>query len=142
MRTKLITVLGLLALCIFASNQELLASQRAKEAAVVISTAWLALVDTGKYGESWDQAAQLFKDVMTKDKWQTSLQAVRNPLGEVMSRKLWSMKYTTSLPGVPDGKYVVIQYNTSFQYKKSAVETVTPMLDKDGRWRVSGYFIK
>jgi hypothetical protein len=80
MRTKLITVFGLLALCLFASNQELLASQRAKEAAVVISTAWLALVDTGKYGESWDQAAQLFKDVMTKDKWQTSLQAVRREI--------------------------------------------------------------
>jgi ribosomal protein S17E len=43
---------------------------------------------------------------------------------------------------VPDGKYVVIKYDTSFENKKSAVETVTPMLDKDGKWRVAGYFIK
>lgn len=48
----------------------------------------------------------------------------------------------TSLPGAPDGKYVVIQYDTSFENKKAAVETVTPMLDKDGKWRVSGYYIK
>ena len=141
MRTKSIAILGLFVLCIFASNQGLQASQRAKEAAVVVATAWLALVDTGKYGESWDQAAQLFRDVMTKEQWQTTLKAVRAPLGEFMSRKLWSMEYKTSLPGVPDGEYVVIQYKTSFQYKKSAVETVTPMLDKDGRWRVSGYYI-
>ena len=26
--------------------------------------------------------------------------------------------------------------------KASAVETITPMLDKDGKWRVSGYFMK
>lgn len=142
MKTKLIAVFGVLALCLFVSNQELQASQRAKEAAVIISTAWLALVDTGKYGESWDQAAQPIKDIMTKEQWQSSLKAVRAPFGEVMSRKLWSMEYTTSLPGAPDGEYVVIQYRTSFQHKKSAIETVTPMLDKDGRWRVSGYYIK
>ena len=33
-------------------------------------------------------------------------------------------------------------YASSFEHKKAAVETVTPMLDKDGHWRVSGYFIK
>jgi hypothetical protein len=26
--------------------------------------------------------------------------------------------------------------------KKTAIETVTPMQDKDGAWRVSGYYIK
>lgn len=30
----------------------------------------------------------------------------------------------------------------SFRNKKAAIETVTPALDEDGRWRVSGYFIK
>jgi hypothetical protein len=46
------------------------------------------------------------------------------------------------LPGAPDGKYVVVQFDTSFQRKKSALETVTPMMEKDGKWRVSGYYIK
>ena len=41
-----------------------------------------------------------------------------------------------------DGKYVVIQYDTVFEHKASAVETVTPMPDPDGVWRVSGYFIR
>ena len=53
-----------------------------------------------------------------------------------------SKTYAEALPGAPDGKYVVVQYRTSFERKESAVETVTPMLDEDGRWRVSGYFIK
>jgi len=36
----------------------------------------------------------------------------------------------------------VVQYESSFEHKQSTVETVTPMLHKDGKWRVSGYFIK
>jgi hypothetical protein len=36
----------------------------------------------------------------------------------------------------------VIHYQSSFEHKKSATETVTPMLDNDGQWRVSGYYIK
>jgi hypothetical protein len=59
-----------------------------------------------------------------------------------MSRVVASKQYTTSVPGAPDGQYVIIQFTTSFKNKASATETVTPMLDKDGSWRVSGYFIK
>lgn len=46
------------------------------------------------------------------------------------------------LSGAPDGRYVVIQYETAFERKKSAVETITPMVDPDGAWRVSGYYIR
>ena len=79
---------------------------------------------------------------MAQDNWQRSAGVFRTPLGKLVSRELKSTRYTTSAPGAPDGKYVIIQYNTSFANKKSAIETVTPMRDKDGIWRVSGYFIK
>jgi hypothetical protein len=52
-----------------------------------------------------------------------------------------SAQYRTSLPGAPDGEYVVIRFKTEFENKKEAYETVTPMKDKDGEWRVSGYYI-
>ena len=70
------------------------------------------------------------------------MQGSRQPLGEVKSRKLNGAQYMTSMPGAPDGEYVVIQFDASFANKEKAVETVTPMRDKDGVWRVSGYFIK
>ena len=50
--------------------------------------------------------------------------------------------YKSVLQGAPDGEYVIITFETEFENKKSAIETVTPMMDKDGKWRVSGYFIK
>jgi len=104
--------------------------------------AWLALVDSGKYAESWQESSELFKAHVTKDQWQDALRATRDPLGKMLSRKLKSATYKTTLPGAPDGEYVVIQYETSFEHKQSALETATPMLDKDGKWKVSGYYIK
>jgi len=95
-----------------------------------------------EYGESWETAALYFKNAITKEKWEQTLTAVRKPLGQLVSRDLSSKTYMSSIPGAPDGEYVVIQFKTSFENKKSGIETVTPMLDKDGKWRVSGYYIK
>ncbi|MGD9350150.1 MAG: DUF4019 domain-containing protein [Desulfobacterales bacterium] len=111
-------------------------------AAVAAATAWLTLIDNGKYDDSWETAASYFKGAITKEYWQQTLTTVRKPLGKLVSRKIGSKTYAQSLPGAPDGEYVVIQFKTSFENKKSAVETVTPMLDDDGIWRVSGYYIK
>ena len=134
--------LSLFFICLLAFLWFLMADQDKKKAAVNASKAWLKLVDEGKYSETWDEAAQYFKNAITKEQWKTSLESVRNPLGKVLSRNLKSKKYTKTLPGAPDGEYVVIQYETSFQNKQQAIETITPMLDKDGKWRVSGYYIK
>ena len=113
-----------------------------KKDALAAAENWLATIDKGEYAESWKEAAEFFKTAVSQDQWVNSLQAIRKPLGKVNSRTVKSTTYKTSLPGAPDGEYVVIQFATSFENKKSAIETVTPMKDKDGKWRVSGYFIK
>ncbi len=131
----LVVVVLLVSACAFSD-------EAAEKAAVESANRWLALVDGGNYAASWDEAATLFRNAVAKDQWVKQVGAVRVPLGKLESRKLKSATYTTQLPGAPDGKYVVIQYESSFEHKKSAIETVTPMLDKDGHWRVSGYFIR
>ncbi len=115
---------------------------RGEAAAIKATDAWLRLVDAGQYAESWREAAPLFKGAVTEHQWAAQVGAVRKPLGAVVSRTLKSATPATSLPGAPDGHYVVIQYDTVFAHKQHAVETVTPMLDKAGQWRVSGYFVR
>jgi hypothetical protein len=113
-----------------------------EKAAVTAAEKWVALVDGGKYAESWKEAAEYFRNAVKQEQWEQAVQAVRQPLGTLVSRKVKSTTYKTALPGAPDGEYVVIEFETVFEHKKTAVETVTPMIDKDGKWRVSGYFIK
>jgi hypothetical protein len=90
--------------------------QAPREEAVAIKSAesWLALVDRQKYGESWDAAAKLFQDNVARDTWRDRLGAARGPLGKLVSRSVKSAETKTSLPGAPDGKYVIIQFDTSF----------------------------
>lgn len=118
------------------------AADKPEDAAQAAAEPWLKLVDASQYDASWDQAAKLFKGAVTKEQWKQAAAGARQPLGKLVSRKLKSRTYTEKAPGAPDGKYVVIQYDTAFENKASAVETVTPMLDPDGVWRVSGYFIR
>jgi hypothetical protein len=113
-----------------------------EQAALVAAKEWLALVDAGKYGESWDACATFMRNAVTKEHWIATMNIGRKPLGKLLSRSEKSKTFATTLPGAPDGQYVVIQFDTSFENKRSSVETVTPMKDKDGKWRVSGYYMK
>ncbi len=118
------------------------AEDKPENLAQAAAESWLKLTDAGNGEASWDQAAKLLKSAVTKAQWAQALAGLRPPLGKVVSRKVTSRQYTEKLPGAPDGKYVVIQYATVFEKKASAVETITPMMDPDGVWRVSGYFIR
>ena len=139
---KTIGVTSALALGSVIAALVLASDSSAEKAAQQSAQTWLALVDGGKYGQSWSEAAQLFKQAVTQSQWESAAKGAREPLGKLQSRKLQSAEFRRSLPGAPDGEYVVIQYATSFENKKSAIETVTPMKDKDGVWRVSGYIIR
>jgi len=115
---------------------------QAETAAIAAAKTWLSLVDGEKYAESWEESAQYFKGAVKKEQWIQAMQSGRKPFGKNISRSLKSKSYRTALPGAPDGEYVIIQFNASFENKKVALETITPLLDKDGQWRVSGYYMK
>jgi hypothetical protein len=114
----------------------------AKTVAPKAAEAWLATIDNGQYAQSWSQSSELFRNAITQDKWVSAMEGVRKPLGKLVSRTVISTQTATNLPGAPDGQYAVMQFNTSFASKQSAMETVTFMLEKNGQWKAAGYYIK
>ena len=118
-----------------------LAAEGKEAAAKQAALDWLALVDAMQYEASWKEAASLFRTQVNTPDWVKAVMAARSPLGNLVARHPVSATYATSLPGAPDGEYVVLQFQASFENKAQAVETVTPMLD-EGKWRVSGYYIQ
>ena len=117
-------------------------STPATQAANSAAQTWLATIDQGDYAESWTNAAAGFQSAITSEKWVDAVQQVRQPLGSLISRKIISAQEMSSLPDALDGRYIVMQFETSFTNKKSAVETVTFMLKKDGQWKAAGYYIR
>jgi Protein of unknown function (DUF4019) len=118
------------------------AQQKPEDLAQKSAESWLALTDSGKYADSWDEASSFFKSKLTKDKWVAMLQQVRTPLGAFHPRKLAVANYKKNPPNLPEGEYVILQFDSSFEQLPSATETVSMVLDKDGKWRVAGYFIR
>ena len=140
MKKRNVGVLAVLVLSILVCG--VFAQTGKEEHAIVEARDWLALVDSGEYEKSWERASSLFRNAVDEAGWKQALNGTRTPLGNVLSRELKSAQFATNLPGAPDGEYVVIQFSSKFDMKESAIETVTPMMDEDGTWRVAGYFIK
>jgi hypothetical protein len=132
-----IVMIALMALALPARSQEDLDSRPAIEA----GDTWLALVDTGRYGESWEAASPHFKDAVARVPWEVAAQQGREKVGTLIKRKFRSAKSTLNPPNSPPGEYVVIQNDTVYEKRGLCTETVTLMKQSDGSWKVAGYFI-
>lgn len=132
-------IIGILWACLSFSSD--LAAETSDDV-VLAAQSWLKQIDSGKYASSWIDASAYFRGALTEKGWVDALNGARKPLGKLVSRKLAKSQNAQSLPGEPDGNYVVMQFDTSFENKKSAVETVTFMREKDGTWKAAGYYIK
>ena len=137
-RIACLVIVGLILSCGTATSE----APGKEAAAVSAAEKWLATIDEGLYAASWKKAAEFFRNAIKPEQWEQGMQVSRKPLGKLISRKVQTKTFKTSLPGAPDGEYVIIQFETSFENKEIAIEKVTPMMDKDGNWRVSGYYIK
>jgi hypothetical protein len=126
-------------ICILACIQVVYSKDPVDQTALYTSLGWLNLVDKCDYSSSWEKAAKYLQTAVSKERWQQSLTAFRKPLGRVIARELESAENTEVLLGAPDGEYIVVQYESSFEKKESAIETLALVRDKDLEWRVTGY---
>jgi tRNA A-37 threonylcarbamoyl transferase component Bud32 len=97
---------------------------------------WLALMDEGDYARSWETAAPYFQRSISKEEWIVRLEKIRRPLGEVLSRKIISIK-----PTVVGSRYEA-KYESSFEGLLAATETVIYAKQPNGEWRAIGYLIR
>lgn len=142
MNTPILVLFALLFVPGLAARAQTPDTAAAIAAAKEVVPAWLAMLDHGRYTETWDSAATPFRDAVTKADWKTAVTKARGPFEPFGARTLMSATFATALPGAPAGEYVVLQYRTLAAGGRAVVETITPMKEKDGRWRVAGYYIR
>lgn len=114
----------------------------AKESAAVKAAAeWVKLVDAGEYGKSWDECAPLFREKVSRQTWVENLPKSRAAHGAFKTRSFSAVASRTSLPGAPDGEYVMVRFLTDFE-KAPAVEELVTMTFIGGAWRPTGYLLR
>ena len=97
---------------------------------------WLALVDAGRWEDSYRAPAGSFRSLNTVDVWSNVSEHVRVPLGAMVSRADLSQDW---VPAPPHG-YEMVKFRTSFANRPNVTETLT-LVREGGAWRVSGYTI-
>ena len=98
-------------------------------------------MDHGDYAKSWELAGESFRKEVTKDNWVAMAKQVRQPLGNLISRKVKTTQQTDKLPEMPPGSYFVVVFDTSFSELESAAETVIFAKEKKDQWKAAGYLI-
>ena len=135
----LIIILAFTSLCFADTDSEY---QAKEDAALEATLSWLELIDNGEYEKSWEEAAEYFRQIIELEQWVGALETARAPHGNIISREMTSIDYTTSLPNAPESEYFFIQFESVFENKEKGFETLTPMLQENGEWRISGYYIR
>ncbi len=101
---------------------------------------WLAQIDAGDYGGSWETAARLFQARVTKEEWEARVWRERPSVGRPRDRELVAARYTAALPWEPPGEHVFVQYRIEAGGRAS-VESLTMRLDAE-QWKTLSYLIR
>jgi hypothetical protein len=112
------------------------------EEARTAALAFVALVDEGEYGASWDEAHEAVRAAVTRDQWIASVRQARSQVDPLSDREFEAATVLEDPPGAPAGTYVEIRFRVRTGSGGSAVEAVVPQLASEGEWRVSGYFVQ
>jgi hypothetical protein len=99
---------------------------------------WLALVDKGKYAESFTAASDSFRHDLTAEKWAANHSKMIEETGPVISRGKMDLT-TVGPPSHEKAPSYDAHCKTKFK-KKSATEHLE-IVKENGEWRVANYMI-
>ena len=106
--------------------------------AEIAARAWLALVDAGKYDEAYETRCDLWQSKVTAEANRNELETLRKDRGAGVSRNQTMAQKANSLPGLPEGDYIILMFQTQFA-KGSGSETM--VISNEGEWKVFTYAI-
>jgi len=119
-----------------------------EKAAREAAESWLKLVDSGRYLDSWADAASVLKERYSEKSWEKRLNGFAeqtSELGPIKSRELMSLESVKSLPSNHEREGVLLSYRGQLEYRGpnekwgARSQTLELVLDKDQVWRVANH---
>jgi hypothetical protein len=106
------------------------------------AAAWLVLLDSRQYEDSWRQAGRAFQNGISAQAWARQAAAIREQTGDPQARELIDTHTVTDPTGMPAGEYLRIRYEFKCSRASKVSETVFLVKEPDRGWRVVGYFVQ
>jgi hypothetical protein len=103
--------------------------------------AWHGHLKVIHYYHAWQEFTTIARAIKNEEQWRHLHKALRTTYGSLGKRALRSVVRPERYPMLPDGRFAIVQFDTSFAHKQAAIETVVLALGQDGAWRIHDYII-
>ena len=110
-----------------------------QEAARQAAEEWLAYIDAGDAAQSYDAAAQMFKEQIAQEDWERQVDEVQSQIGELQSRSFVMAQAPPVPPDAPQGKYLAVQYASD--YANASVQETIVLFQEGGDWKMATYLV-
>ena len=136
MKRYIITILILLtsfSSTVFAAQQPSIALSAAES--------FVSIIDCGDYLTAYSRSSPLLKQLNPQQKWIDEQKLASQLLGKVIDRQLLAVKARDAHPGMPDGCYLIVCYQTVTTDKDRAIEMLL-LKEENQKWSVCNYSIR
>lgn len=133
-----ITLLGLS--CLLLAPSATLANLLSQDA-VAAAERFARIIDSGNSSDAYTQASPLLRLALNEQEFKTDIERAHILLGPVQQRQLTALRSVGIYPHLPDGEYLIVQFETRTLHKNKAAEIIV-LQRQDGLWLVADYSIR
>lgn len=138
MKQKLIVILVMLASFSYGSVVQ---AEFFSSAALLQAEAFVAVIDKGDYLSAYASGLPFIRFQARQDEWIADQEMAVEFLGKVIDRQLMTVRSRDSYPGLPDGNYLVVSYESRTEHKVKAIEVLLLSQQNQG-WQVCRYSVR
>ena len=135
-RLAVAMALCLLLMATVAGSDELLS-----ETAVAKAREFARMIDSGKIETAYTNASELLQLSQDQLTWDNNIKRSQTLLGPVEKRTLVAVRSVQTFPHLPDGDYLIVQFEAKTTHKSQAAEVIL-MQQQGSHWLVADYSIR
>lgn len=109
--------------------------------ALLSAEAFVVAIDKNDYRSAYANASPILRLSFKQDTWIEQQSLSFQLLGKALKRQLMTVRSRESYPGLPDGNYLIVSYQTQTEYKSGAIEVLL-LKEQDEGWQVCKYSIR
>ncbi len=110
-------------------------------AALTKAERFVGILDSRNYDRAYLQTSDLLKLRTPQTEWIRQQEIAFQLLGDVRERQLSTVKARAVYPGLPDGNYLIVCFETRTAHKVKAIEVVL-LKEEETDWQVCNYSIR
>ncbi len=103
--------------------------------------AFAQLIDQRQFEIAYQSSSPLMQLIFDQQDWIIQTQRLQQLLGPVQQRTLKAVRVVSTFPQLPDGDYLVVQYEARTELKNHAAEIIL-LKKQEAGWEVCSYSIR